>query len=166
MWRDFAPILPLQSLDVHFCLVLRTSLIFSGIILLLLVLFQLGRYFHFSTGLEWEVMVTLIAMVCIVVGLMVGKHLFSRHIMKEVYVPVSADFVPDADQIERIGLSNREMDVLEAVGMGLSNQEIAEKLHISEPTVKTHVSNIYSKLNCNRRTQAVNQARTLGLIPK
>lgn len=149
----------------HICCVLRTSIIFSAIIVLLLVLFQLGRYFRFTAVMEWEVIVTLLATVCVVVGLMLGKHLFSRHVMREIYVPVTKDFEPDPEQIKRIGISTRELDVLQAIGLGLSNQEVAEKLHISEPTVKTHLSNIYSKLHCNRRTQALVQARALRLIP-
>ncbi|MBL4710629.1 MAG: response regulator transcription factor [Flavobacteriales bacterium] len=61
-------------------------------------------------------------------------------------------------------ISDREMQVLISLAEGLSNKEIAEKLFLSESTIKTHCSNLFSKLNVNRRTQAVQQARELGLI--
>lgn len=65
---------------------------------------------------------------------------------------------------EELGLSKRESDVLELVIAGMSNQEIADKLFISVPTVKTHLSNIYSKLDVSRRTQAVQKAIELGIF--
>ena len=61
-------------------------------------------------------------------------------------------------------LSVREHEVLVALSEGLSNREIAEKLYVSLNTIKTHISNIYAKLNVNRRTQAVQKAREVGLI--
>jgi len=62
-------------------------------------------------------------------------------------------------------LSERELEVVRLVAEGLSNQQIAERLVISLPTVKTHVGNIYNKLGVGNRTRAVSRARTLGLIP-
>jgi LuxR family maltose regulon positive regulatory protein len=61
-------------------------------------------------------------------------------------------------------LSEREVEVLELVAQGLSNREIAERLFITVGTVKTHVHNIYGKLGVQRRTEAVAQARELGLV--
>lgn len=73
---------------------------------------------------------------------------------------------PKADQSGLIEpLSEREFDVLQLVAEGLSNKEIAARLFLSGHTVKTHTSNIYSKLDVNNRAQAVNQARTLGILP-
>ncbi len=61
-------------------------------------------------------------------------------------------------------VSDRELEVLINISKGLSNKEIAEKLFLSESTIKTHSSNLFAKLNVNRRTQAVLRARELGLI--
>lgn len=63
-------------------------------------------------------------------------------------------------------LSDRELEVLRLMAGGLSNQEIAARLKLVEGTVKWHVNNIFSKLAVNRRTQAVVQARALGLLPE
>lgn len=62
------------------------------------------------------------------------------------------------------GLSPREFDVLLLMSQGLTNQEIADRLYVSLNTVKTHTSNIYSKLDVQRRTQAIDKARKLNLI--
>jgi LuxR family transcriptional regulator, maltose regulon positive regulatory protein len=61
-------------------------------------------------------------------------------------------------------LSERELEVLQLVAEGFSNREIAERLYLALPTVKGHNRNIYSKLQVNRRTEAVARARALGLV--
>ena len=59
----------------------------------------------------------------------------------------------------------REQEILGLIAEGLSNREIAERLFVSENTVKTHSSRLFDKLGVNRRVQAVVKARELGLIP-
>ncbi len=66
----------------------------------------------------------------------------------------------------KLGLSKRELEVLELLSEGLSNQEIADKLFVSLNTIKTHIAKIYQKLNAKRRTQAIQKARELALIPE
>jgi LuxR family maltose regulon positive regulatory protein len=61
-------------------------------------------------------------------------------------------------------LSDRELEVLQHVARGLSNQEIADKLFLSAGTVKRHMSNIYQKLDVHSRTQAIERARTLQIM--
>lgn len=61
-------------------------------------------------------------------------------------------------------LSSRELDVLSLLSEGLSNQEIADRLFVSTNTVKTHLANIYSKMNVRRRTEAVKRANDLGML--
>jgi LuxR family maltose regulon positive regulatory protein len=63
-------------------------------------------------------------------------------------------------------LSERELEVLTAIAEGLSNQETARRLYISERTVKWHASNIYGKLQVSNRTEAVAKARSLGILPR
>jgi len=65
---------------------------------------------------------------------------------------------------QELDISNRELEVLMSMADGLSNKQIAEKLFLSESTIKTHSTNLYAKLNVNRRTQAVQKARELGLL--
>ncbi|WP_447636498.1 response regulator transcription factor [Flavobacterium microcysteis] len=83
---------------------------------------------------------------------------------KEIYVN-DAEFVQDRNQLEKLNLSKREMEVLELIAQGCSNQEIASQLFVSLPTIKTHSSKLFEKLDVNRRTQAVEKAKRLRLIP-
>ena len=61
--------------------------------------------------------------------------------------------------------ASRELEILDQIAAGKSTREIAQALFVSENTVKTHVSRVYDKLGVNRRTQAVQEARRLGLLP-
>ena len=64
-----------------------------------------------------------------------------------------------------IGLTPREHEILGLIAQGLSNREIDEKLFVSENTVKTHSSRLFEKMQVNRRVQAVQRGKELGLIP-
>jgi len=81
--------------------------------------------------------------------------------------PVSASlvFVPDGRKREDLGITQRELEVLELIAQGMSNREIAGKLYVSENTVKTHSSRVFDKLGAKRRTQAVQLGKEFGLLP-
>jgi NarL family two-component system response regulator LiaR len=83
----------------------------------------------------------------------------------EVPVPAARPFERDEARRERLGITPRELEILEAVAAGLSNREIAERLYVSENTVKTHAARLFDKLGARRRTQAVQLAKEAGLIP-
>jgi DNA-binding CsgD family transcriptional regulator len=89
------------------------------------------------------------------------------HIPVEVQVPVhtTAPFVRNEKQLQELGITPRELEILEALAAGLSNREIAGRLNVSENTVKTHTSRVYDKLSARRRTQAVQRAKEAKLIP-
>ena len=87
-----------------------------------------------------------------------------REVPVPVEVPVREPFVPDAARLEQLGITPRELEILEAIAAGLSTREIAERLFVSENTVKTHSSRLFNKLNARRRTQAVQIAKSAGLI--
>lgn len=84
---------------------------------------------------------------------------------KEVYISRTGNFVQNTELIRKLDLSNREMEILGLMAEGLSNDEIAGKLFISLSTVKTHNQNLFGKLEVKRRTQAVEKAKRLNLIP-
>ncbi len=86
-------------------------------------------------------------------------------IEKPVVLEKSGDFVLNTSEMERLGLSVRELEVLSLLAEGISNQEIAHRLFVSLNTIKTHTSNIFEKLEVKRRMQAVEMARRLQLIP-
>lgn len=76
-----------------------------------------------------------------------------------------AAFEPNQAALDSLGISKREYDVLELLAQGHSNREIARSLYVSPNTVKTHLGNLYGKLEVSRRTQAVQKARSLRMIP-
>ncbi len=69
------------------------------------------------------------------------------------------------EAIDYLGISAREVEVLELLADGHTNKEIAGRLFVSPNTVKTHLANLYGKLEVSRRTQAIQKARSLRIIP-
>lgn len=116
-----------------------------------------------------EIYVGSIAVVFTVLGIWLAQKLTKPKketiiVEKEVYIE-SAEFIQDKSQLEKLNLSKREMEVLELIAQGCSNKEIASQLFVSLPTIKTHSSKLFEKLDVNRRTQAVEKAKRLRLIP-
>jgi len=110
----------------------------------------------------------LVAAVFATLGIWLGLRL-TRHtetvVMREVEVPAPVNFVRDQSKVDSLGITPRELEVLELIAAGLSNKEIAERVYVSENTVKTHSSRVFDKLGARRRTQAVQLGKELRLIP-
>ena len=85
--------------------------------------------------------------------------------VKEVRVREGGPFVLNATKLKELGITPREHEILGLIAEGLSNREIGERLFVSENTVKTHSSRLFDKLGVNRRVQAVQRGKELGLIP-
>jgi DNA-binding CsgD family transcriptional regulator len=83
----------------------------------------------------------------------------------QVPIPAGGPFARNEARLEQLGITPREMEILEAMAAGFSNREIAERLYVSENTVKTHAARLFGKLSARRRTQAVQLAKEAGLIP-
>jgi NarL family two-component system response regulator LiaR len=114
-----------------------------------------------------EVYGGIVAVVFAVLGIWLGGRFMARRevVVREVRVPVGESFVRDDAKTLALGITPRELEILEAIAAGLSNREIAEKLFVSENTVKTHSSRLFEKLNARRRTQAVQLGKEARLIP-
>lgn len=95
----------------------------------------------------------------------VQEKIVQETIVKEVPVPVASPFVVDEARVSKLGITARELEILGLIAAGLSNREIADRLFVSENTVKTHSSRLFDKLGAKRRTQAVQIGKTAGLIP-
>jgi DNA-binding CsgD family transcriptional regulator len=110
----------------------------------------------------------LIAATFAALGIWLGLKLTKRReavVVKEVPVPAGETFVRDEKKREDLGITPRELEILELIAEGMSNREIAEKLFVSENTVKTHSSRVFDKLGAKRRTQAVQFGKDCGLLP-
>ena len=100
-----------------------------------------------------------------VAGIWLGLTLTRREIVvKEVPVPGTGPFTINSARLEELGITPRELEVLQLIAEGLSTKEMAERLFVSENTVKTHTSRVLDKLGASRRTQAVQLAKSQGLI--
>ena len=109
----------------------------------------------------------LVAILFAGVGLWLGLKLTRTKevvVVKEVEVPRQEPFGIDENRQRELGITKRELEILELIAQGMSNREIAEKLFVSENTVKTHSSRLLDKLSAKRRTQAVQIAKEMGLI--
>jgi DNA-binding CsgD family transcriptional regulator len=109
----------------------------------------------------------LIAIIFVGVGIWLGLKLTHKKevvVIKEVPVPQSGPFVFNETRLRDLRITKRELEILELIAKGMSNREIAEKLFVSENTVKTHSSRLFDKLSAKRRTQAVQIGKELGLI--
>lgn len=138
----------------------------AGVLLLLKLLEAHFIVFNFRLDL----FIGAIAIVFTVLGIWLALKLVkpkveTRIVEKEIYIDASAPAEIDYETIEKLGISKRELEVLELMATGLSNEEIATKLFISLNTVKTHSFNIFLKLDVKRRTQAVEKAKRLNIIP-
>jgi len=86
-------------------------------------------------------------------------------VVREVPVAATGPFEVNETRREQLGITSRELEIMEAMAAGFSNREIAERLFVSENTVKTHAARLFDKLSARRRTQAVQRAKEAGLIP-
>ena len=136
----------------------------------LIALLKLVEYRYLVIEHSLEIYGGIVALVFAVVGIWLGQKLTRERVVDRevrVLVPVARDgpFVRDLAKVAELGLTPRELEILEAMAAGLSNKEIAERLFVSENTVKTHAARLFSKLSAKRRTQAVQLAKEACLIP-
>ncbi len=117
----------------------------------------------------------LVAIVFASFGIWLGLRITRRRetvretvVVRKVFVPAPANalepFAPNTARQQTLGITARELEILNLVAAGLSNREIATQLFVSENTVKTHCARAFDKLGAARRTQAVQRAKELGLL--
>lgn len=116
----------------------------------------------------FEIYIGLIALLFTGLGIWLALKLTKPKIETQIIEKeISArgtDFIINEEAMNELGISKRELEVLQLMAEGLSNQEIAERLFVSLNTIKTHTSNLFEKLEVKRRTQAVEKAKRLNLI--
>lgn len=142
---------------------MRKTVILYGLSLAALIfLLKLLQYRFLVRDLSLEFYMGLLAVLFTSVGIWAGLKLTSK---KTITIPAPTNFILNTTQLERLGISKREHEVLELMARGLTNQEIADKLFVSVNTIKTHTANLFSKLDVRRRTQAIQKGKELLLIP-
>lgn len=138
----------------------KTILIYGLAMALFIFLLKYLEYRLLIHDLSTEIYVGIIAVTFTVLGVWAGLRLTRKKV-----IVTNGNFIFNENELQRLGISKREYEVLELVARGLSNQEIADKLFVSLNTVKTHTSNLFLKLDVSRRTQAIQKAKELRLIP-
>jgi DNA-binding CsgD family transcriptional regulator len=148
--------------------VLIHSLVYGVCGGVLIVLLKLVEFKFLVVQHSVEIYGGLVALLFAGLGIWLGLRLTRRKelvVVKEVMVQVAEPFNLNESSLRELGITRRELEILELIAKGLSNREIAEKLFVSENTVKTHSSHLFDKLNVKRRTQAVQIGKERGLIP-
>ena len=132
---------------------------FGLLILALLILFNLPAIYplHHIGNSAW---IAIFSIIFLAIGFVLSRKLFS---VKKITGPPQQSFI-NYQQLLKAGISKREADIILLIDEGLSNQQIADKLFVSENTIKKHISNIFQKLQVERRTEAIKKARELSSI--
>ena len=128
----------------------------------LIAVLKLIEYRYLVVEHSWEIYGGLVA--AIFAGLSIWLGLKLTRTKEVVVVRDAVPFRVNQQRLQSLGITTREHETLTQIAAGLSNREIAEKLFVSENTVKTHSSRLFDKLNARRRTQAVQIAKEAGLI--
>ena len=137
------------------------------------VLMLLLRWFEFRflvLSHEYEIYVGLIALFFLLFGIWAANKIITPKvntiiIEKEVRILPTEKFELNKAELQQRKISKRELEVLTLMAEGLSNQEIAERLFVSLNTIKTHSAKLFEKLEVKRRTQAIETAKKLQLLP-
>jgi NarL family two-component system response regulator LiaR len=148
----------------------KTVLVYGVLGGLLIALLKFVEYRFLVLEHSLEIYGGIVAALFAGLGIWLGLKLTRTRetvVVREVQVPVpaGAPFQRNEAKREELGITARELEIMEAIAAGLSNREIAERLFVSENTVKTHAARLFDKLSARRRTQAVQRAKEAGLIP-
>jgi DNA-binding CsgD family transcriptional regulator len=135
----------------------RTILIYGAALAIAAFALQQLEYRYLTRAFATEFYVVLIALGFTALGIWAGRRLTAA--------APAAPFARNDAALKSLGVTDREYEVLSLLAEGLANKEIARALDVSPNTVKTHVARLYEKLGAERRTQAVQKARELALIP-
>ncbi|GGG90481.1 helix-turn-helix transcriptional regulator [Parapedobacter pyrenivorans] len=140
-----------------------------GIVLATLVFFLKWLQWNFLIiDNAIDIYIGILAILFLTLGAWVANQLIKPKtiiVEREVSISDSKTFSINENAIKRLGISRREYEVLQLLAGGHSNADMASELFVSLSTVKTHVSNLFQKLDVKSRTQAIGKAKELKIIP-
>lgn len=135
----------------------KNSIKYGLLLALALITFKALEYSYFSYKITLDMYLAIVSLIFLFVGSLVGLRLNNK---KKKLNQKNYSITSQSNEL----LSDRELEVLLLMAQGHTNQQIADQLFVSINTTKTHLSNIYSKLNVENRTQAVSEAKKLNII--
>ncbi|MBD0298327.1 MAG: response regulator transcription factor [Flavisolibacter sp.] len=142
----------------------HTIIAFGLLVFSVLLLFQIARFSRFQSGWTTELWIAAFSIIFLFIGIFLSKKLQKEKIVEKKVFVHKEEFTVNKEKLEQLSISKREYEVLQLICKGMSNQQIAEALFVSENTVKKHVSNLFLKLDVERRTEAIRKARELSLV--
>jgi len=142
---------------------LREILLFGLAGGVLITVLRLTEYRYLVVEHSFEIYAGLIAALFAALGIWLRLTVTRKKV--QIVQQAAAPFVFNQEQQNELGITARELEILGVIAAGLSNREIAERLFVSENTVKTHSSRLFDKLGAKRRTQAVQLGKESCLIP-
>jgi two-component system, NarL family, response regulator LiaR len=144
----------------------------------LIAVLNLIQYRYLVVEHSVEIYGALIAAIFSAVGIWLGLRITARRhaadpsansgqeaVLSNAAATPDQPFLPDEKRREDLRITPRELEILNLIAQGMSNREIADRLFVSENTVKTHSSRVFDKLGAKRRTQAVQLGKEFGLLP-
>ncbi|MEZ2337477.1 response regulator transcription factor [Mucilaginibacter sp. RCC_168] len=148
----------------------KRVILYGAALAVLLFLLKWLEFHFIIINNAYEVYIGAIALFFTLLGIWLALKLTKPKVQtivveKPVYINDVSGFSPNLRELERLNLSRRELEVLELMAEGLSNQEISARLFVSLNTIKTHSSNLFDKMEVKRRTQAIEMAKRLCIIP-
>src|SRR5436189_348019 len=148
----------------------KATIVYSLCLALLLFLLKWLELRFIIFDYSLEIYIGAIALIFTGLGIWLALKLSKPKIKtvvveKEVYISRNETFVLNESLVAKLELSNRELEILGLMAQGNSNQEIANRIFVSLSNVKTHNQNLFEKLDVKRRTQAIEKAKRLNLIP-
>jgi NarL family two-component system response regulator LiaR len=145
-------------------------LILYGVLLAILIFaLKCLQWKFLITDNALDIYVGLIAIFFTILGIWVATQLVKPKVEKvvvekEIYIPQPGLFMLNEAELKKLNLSSREYEVLQLLAKGYSNADIAKSLFLSLSTVKTHVSNLFLKMDVKSRTQTIEKAKRLRII--
>ncbi len=154
----------------HFLIKHKATILYGISLALLLFLLRWLELRFIIFDHSFEIYIGAIALIFTALGIWLALKLSKPKVKtivveKEVYITRNENFIPNTTLITQLELSKRELEILSLMAQGYSNDEIAATIFVSLSTVKTHNQNLFFKLDVKRRTQAVEKAKRLQLIP-
>ena len=147
----------------------KETIMYAIAMAILLLVLRFLEYKFIILQNELGVYIGSIALFFTVLGIWASNKLTAPKVKtviveKEIFVQKRVDFTINEEELNNRKISKRELEVLELMANGLSNQEIASRLFVSLNTIKTHSSNLFQKLEVKRRTQAIETGKKIGII--
>jgi DNA-binding CsgD family transcriptional regulator len=148
----------------------RYIILYGGAMAILVFALKWLQWKYIIADNSLDIYIGLIAVFFTLLGIWAANQLAKPKtqtviVEKEVYLTPPNGPVNEAE-LNKLNLTNREYEVLQLLTQGRSNAEMAEQLFLSLSTIKTHVSNLFVKMNVKNRTQAVEKANRLKITPR